>query len=181
MNLYESVFVSNEISQDVFPESWVCGCLQTLGYYLGMLGYYWLFAPPVMGLVFGLYLYISCCLFHLHADEAFSALRVQNHKGFTRLHITPNGDLEVYSLAVNVVPTSWKEDIKWRGPFGGGNPECPAHKAEYPSRWIPKARNDENLGYSTMLSEEPDFRVIDYLLVPRKQALRPEIKGRKSI
>ena len=32
---------------------------QAVGYYTGMLAYYWLLATPAMGFVFGLYLYLS--------------------------------------------------------------------------------------------------------------------------
>jgi hypothetical protein len=65
-----------------------------------MLAYYWLLAIPAMGFVFGLYLYIAVCWFHVHYDEAFSALRIANFKGLTRLHITRDGDLEIFSLGV---------------------------------------------------------------------------------
>lgn len=44
-------------------------CLQVWAYYGGMLAYYWLLATPAMGFVFGLYLYISVCWFHVHYDE----------------------------------------------------------------------------------------------------------------
>eukprot|EP00210_Caulerpa_lentillifera_P006894 g6591.t1 len=93
--------------------------LQTIGYYGGMLAYYWLLAAPAMGLVFGLYLYISCCYFHVHYDEAFSALRIQHHKGFCRMKICKNGDLEVFTVAVDRVPEKWIEDPSWRKPSGG--------------------------------------------------------------
>lgn len=60
-----------------------------MGYYAGVLAYYWLLATPVMGFLFGTYLYFCANWFHVHYDEAFSALRVPNYKGFCRLHITP--------------------------------------------------------------------------------------------
>lgn len=43
--------------------------MQVWAYYGGMLAYYWLLATPAMGFVFGLYLYISVCWFHVHYDE----------------------------------------------------------------------------------------------------------------
>ena len=61
---------------------------QALAYYGGMLAYYWLLATPVVGLVFGVYLYASTCLFGVHYDEAFSSLRVADHKALTRMHVT---------------------------------------------------------------------------------------------
>lgn len=68
-----------------------------------MLAYYWLLAAPVMGFIFGAYLYISSCFFHVHYDEAYSALRIPNYKGFTRMHINKNGQLKLYSLAIDKV------------------------------------------------------------------------------
>jgi hypothetical protein len=61
--------------------------LQAGGYYLGMLAYYWVLATPVMGFLFGCYLYISVNWFHVHYDEAFSSLRISHYKGFSRLHV----------------------------------------------------------------------------------------------
>jgi hypothetical protein len=49
-----------------------------------MLAYYWVLAIPAMGAVFGAYLYASLCFCHVHFDEAFSALRIPDFKGFSR-------------------------------------------------------------------------------------------------
>lgn len=68
-----------------------------------MLAYYWVLATPVWGLLFGCYLYVAVNIFHVHYDEAFSALRIPDFKGFSRLHISPSGDLHVYSLAMDKV------------------------------------------------------------------------------
>ena len=77
--------------------------LQAGAYYMGMLAYYWVLATPAVGFLFGCYLYIAVNWFHVHYDEAFSALRIPNFKGFSRLHINTNGDLEVYGLAMDKV------------------------------------------------------------------------------
>ncbi len=53
-----------------------------------MLAYYWLLATPVVGLIFGVYLYASVCWFGAHYDEAFSSLRIPDFKAITRMHIT---------------------------------------------------------------------------------------------
>lgn len=111
--------------------------LQVWAYYGGMLAYYWLLATPAMGFIFGLYLYISVCWFHVHYDEAFSALRIANFKGLSRLHITADGDLEIFTLGMDRVPTAWREDPRWYGPGGAGSGRVPAHMAAYPSRWVP--------------------------------------------
>jgi hypothetical protein len=39
----------------------------------------------------------------MHFDEAFSSLRIANYKAFTRFHINKDGDLEVFTLAVDKV------------------------------------------------------------------------------
>lgn len=77
--------------------------MQAAAYYMGMLAYYWVLATPAVGFLFGCYLYIAVNWFHVHYDEAFSALRIPNFKGFSRLHINTDGDLEVYGLAMDKV------------------------------------------------------------------------------
>lgn len=77
--------------------------LQAGAYYMGMLAYYWVLATPAVGFLFGCYLYIAVNWFHVHYDEAFSALRIPNFKGFSRLHINTDGDLEIYGLAMDKV------------------------------------------------------------------------------
>ncbi|KAK2079809.1 hypothetical protein QBZ16_002204 [Prototheca wickerhamii] len=88
--------------------------LQALGFYGGMLAYYWLLATPTVALLFGAYLYVCVNWFGVHYDEAFSSLQVPDHKGFLRLHITRAGDLEVFSLGLDAVPGAWREDPAWR-------------------------------------------------------------------
>lgn len=77
-----------------------------MGYYAGMLAYYWVLATPAVGFLFGCYLYVAVNLFHCHYDEAFSALRIPHYKGFSRLHLTPSGDLVIYALAMDQVKVS---------------------------------------------------------------------------
>lgn len=72
-------------------------------YYASVFLYFWLFSTPVVSLVLGSYLYICVNWLHLHFDEAFSSLRIANYKAFTRFHINHDGDLEVYTLAVDKV------------------------------------------------------------------------------
>jgi hypothetical protein len=74
-----------------------------LAYYTSVFLYYWVFSTPVVSLVFGTYLYASINWFHLHFDEAFSSLRIANYKSFNRFHINADGDLHVYTLAVDKV------------------------------------------------------------------------------
>lgn len=72
-------------------------------YYASVFLYFWVFSTPVVSLVFGSYLYICINWLHIHFDEAFSSLRIANYKAFTRFHITDDGDLEVFTLAVDKV------------------------------------------------------------------------------
>lgn len=75
-------------------------------YYASVFLYFWFFTTPVVSLIFGSYLYICINWLHLHFDEAFSSLRIANYKAFTRFHIKENGDLEVFTLAVDKVRSS---------------------------------------------------------------------------
>lgn len=158
--------------------------VQLLAYYAGMLAYYWMLAIPAMGFVFGLYLYVCVCWFHVHYDEAFSALRIANFKGMTRLHITKEGDLEIFTLGIDRVPTAWREDPKWFGDEGAGSGKVAAHAASYPSRWVPAGPSkggasdavqaDDSLsgsGVSAAAGDDPSMglRVVDYLRVPRQR------------
>lgn len=72
-------------------------------YYASVFLYFWVFSTPVVSLVFGSYLYICINWLHIHFDEAFSSLRIANYKSFTRFHINNEGNLEVYTLAVDKV------------------------------------------------------------------------------
>lgn len=84
---------------------------QALGYYAGMLAYYWVLATPAVGFLFGCYLYVCVNIFHCHYDEAFSALRIPHYKGFSRIHLTPEGDLVIYALAMDQVRSPLLPDL----------------------------------------------------------------------
>lgn len=72
-------------------------------YYASVFLYFWVLSTPAVSFVFGSYLYICINWFNLHYDEAFSSLRIADYKAFTRFHIQTNGDLEVFTLAVDEV------------------------------------------------------------------------------
>ncbi|KAF4366336.1 hypothetical protein G4B88_012806 [Cannabis sativa] len=102
-------------------------------YYASVFLYFWVFSTPIVSLVFGSYLYICVNWLHVHFDEAFSSLRIANYKAFTRFHITKDGDLEVFTLAVDKVPKEWKLDPDW-----DGEPNLPhqqSHCRKFPSKW----------------------------------------------
>lgn len=158
--------------------------VQVLAYYAGMLAYYWMLAIPAMGFVFGLYLYVCVCWFHVHYDEAFSALRIVNFKGLTRMHITKDGDLEIFTLGYDRVPTVWREDPRWHGEQGAGSGQIAAHAATYPSRWVPAGVSKAGAGQLSQADDSTSIpagspgvgddaslglRVVDYLKVPRQR------------
>ena len=57
--------------------------------------------------IFGLYLYISLNHFGIHANESFSALRHTGYKGFLRFQVRPGGQLEMWCIGIDRVPTRW--------------------------------------------------------------------------
>ena len=61
-----------------------------------------LITPTIMGC----YLLIALNGFHIHWNEAFSSLRIENYKGFLRLKIDRDGKLTVYPIVVEQVPAS---------------------------------------------------------------------------
>ncbi|GAB4822190.1 hypothetical protein N2152v2_009236 [Parachlorella kessleri] len=142
--------------------------IQAVGFYLGVLAYYWLLATPTVGFLFGCYLFLSVNVFHVHYDEAFSSLQVPHFKGFCRFHITRSGDLEMYSLGLHKVPFSWREDPRWLTPQGGGSKDTPSHKA----KWLPVEERlvgapRRNGGLKAATPPEASLKVVDYLFVPR--------------
>ena len=150
--------------------------LQTLGYYSGVLLYFWVLATPTVGLIFGLYLYVSGNWLHVHYDESFSALQVAHHKGYLKLHVTRSGDLEIFALGLEESPSNWREDPRWRGVGGGGAVGVAGHRARYPSRWTPVTERGSGVGgrkkvVRTSVPPEAQLKVVDYLYVP-KQATR---------
>lgn len=60
------------------------------------------------GVIMGLYLLVSVNAFGLHANEAFSSLRVADWKSFLRLHIDPRGGLTIYPIGLRRVPRRWR-------------------------------------------------------------------------
>ena len=72
-------------------------------YYAPAFSYLYILSSIAASLVLGSYLYICVNWFNLHYDEAFSSLRIADYKAFTRFHVKRNGDLEVFTLAVDKV------------------------------------------------------------------------------
>jgi hypothetical protein len=76
-------------------------------YYLSLAPYFFVLATPVVGVVFGAYLYVSLNVFGRHYNEAFSALRIASYKNFVRLRLHANGDLELFAFGVDKMPGKW--------------------------------------------------------------------------
>jgi hypothetical protein len=121
----------------------------------------------------------------------------QAFKGFTRIHVTPTGDLEIWTLGADRIPTAWREDPRWAGPSGGGDRRGPAHAAAAPSRWLPAgeasalrralaraastARGGKKgaggggsgaaaaAAAARVLDPSQGFRVVDVVFVPKKR------------
>ncbi|MBA0661215.1 hypothetical protein Goklo_005534 [Gossypium klotzschianum] len=112
-------------------------------YYASVFLYFWVFSTPVVSLVFGSYLYICINWLHIHFDEAFSSLRIANYKSFTRFHINCDGDLEVFTLAIDKVPREWKLDPDWDGE--AKQPQQWSHRIKHPSKWSASVSHQDPL------------------------------------
>ncbi|XP_040998134.1 uncharacterized protein LOC121244169 [Juglans microcarpa x Juglans regia] len=108
---------------------------ETILYYGCVFLYFWPLSTFVVSHVVGFYLYICVNWLDLHYDEAFSSLRIADYKGFTRFHIKADGDLEVFTLAVDKVPRAWMENPKWQREKKI-DPERSSHKRWFPSKWM---------------------------------------------
>ncbi|KAG6672184.1 hypothetical protein I3842_16G045700 [Carya illinoinensis] len=106
--------------------------LDTILYYGSVFLYFWLLSTSAVSKVFGIYLYICVNWFNLHYDEAFSSLRIADYKAFTRFHITTDGDLEVFTLAIDKVPKEWERDPRWNEESS----DNPSYLREFPSKWM---------------------------------------------
>lgn len=131
-------------------------------YYASVFIYFWVFSTPVVSLVFGSYLYICINWLHMHFDEAFSSLRIANYKAFTRFHINKDGDLEVFTLAVDKVPKEWKLDPHWDAE--PKQPQQLSHHRKFPSKWSAAVAQQEPLNtvkivdhFVVRQTEKPDF------------------------
>ncbi|XP_078432771.1 uncharacterized protein LOC144704284 [Wolffia australiana] len=105
----------------------------TIIYYASVFLYFWVFSTPVVSLIFGSYLYVCINWFGIHFDEAFSSLRIANYKSFTRFHITNDGNLEVFTLAVDKVPKEWELDHRWD--LEPKTPYQMSYLRAFPSKW----------------------------------------------
>lgn len=60
--------------------------------------------------ILGIYLLVSLAVYGRHANEAFSALRIQDFKQFLRLRIGRDGRLSIHVIAIDRVARRWKKE-----------------------------------------------------------------------
>ncbi|XP_042965403.1 uncharacterized protein LOC122299302 isoform X2 [Carya illinoinensis] len=149
----------------------------TIVYYVSVFLYFWVLSTPAVSLVFGCYLYICVNWFNLHYDEAFSSLRIANYKAFTRFHIKPDGDLEVFTLAVDKVAEDWELDPRWKGEsedlrelreFGEehGYPEEFSYCRAIPSKWRAADQSQDPLA---------TVRIIDHFVIRKEDPVANDV------
>ena len=66
--------------------------------------------------IVGLYLFFSLNLFGRHLNESFSALRIEDWKGFLRIRVSPDGLLEGFFFGIDRVPRRWRRNPAAQGP-----------------------------------------------------------------
>jgi hypothetical protein len=67
---------------------------------------------PVGAFILGVYLFASIRLFGRHGNEAFSSLRIADHKHWLRLRIDTAGVLTIYAIAIDRVPRRWRPAVR---------------------------------------------------------------------
>lgn len=63
----------------------------------------------VGSVIMGLYLLLSVQVFGRHSEQAFSSLRIQDHKSWLRLRIDSQGVLAIFAIAIDRVPRKWRK------------------------------------------------------------------------
>ena len=75
-----------------------------------MAAYGFLVPPTVMGF----YLMVMLLVFRRHRTEAFSSMRIEDFKGFLRMHIDSAGTLRIYPVVIDKVPRDDGADLSPR-------------------------------------------------------------------
>eukprot|EP00668_Euglena_longa_P012381 GGOE01014827.1.p1 GENE.GGOE01014827.1~~GGOE01014827.1.p1 ORF type:complete len:1302 (+),score=336.56 GGOE01014827.1:430-3906(+) len=87
--------------------------MQVILYFGAMFLLYYVVAAPFVSFLFGIYLFTCVTFLNSHWDEGFSSLQIEHYKNFCRLHVQPNGDLEVFVIGVDHVPSQYCLDPQW--------------------------------------------------------------------
>ena len=95
----------------------------SVGYFLTATGITFLWGWAIGSGIMGAYLLLSLNIFGQHANEAFSALRIEDYKNFLRLHLDERGQLTIYPIGIEKVPRRWASSHQGGGsryvPFDG--------------------------------------------------------------
>uniref|UniRef100_A0A7S3PVC3 Calcineurin-like phosphoesterase domain-containing protein n=1 Tax=Chaetoceros debilis TaxID=122233 RepID=A0A7S3PVC3_9STRA len=129
--------------------------------YLAAVTLYFMFlAIPIAGSIFGTWLSVCLNILECHNDLAFSSLCIQHYKNFVKLHITANGELEVYAIGLDKVPTRWMKDPAHKGAKcqKGLRTVSPSWLLDRPSKWLPMRE-----------SKRQDPTIIDYTCIPKRR------------
>ena len=91
------------MSQAVVPHGWEVAdfFVQAIIVFVGG----WLLGSLIMGL----YLLVSLNIFGRHSEEAFSSMKIEDYKHFLRLHISGDGTLTIYPIAIGHTPRRWRD------------------------------------------------------------------------
>jgi hypothetical protein len=115
---------------------WIAGALHFLAHFVAFLAFFVLFSKIIpneswasapilivaMGVtfffvcptIFGLYFIVSFLIFEVHWNEAFSALRIKDYKGFLRLHVDAQGTLTIYPIVADKIPDGGEAELNLR-------------------------------------------------------------------
>ncbi|GBC78210.1 hypothetical protein HRbin08_01697 [bacterium HR08] len=95
----------------------------SVGYFLTATVITFLWGWAIGSWIMGVYLFLSLNIFGQHANEAFSALRIEDYKNFLRLHLDASGRLTIYPIGIEKVPRKWASSHQGGGsryvPFDG--------------------------------------------------------------
>jgi len=110
--------------------------------YLAAVTLYYIFlAVPLAGSIFGSWLALCLNLFHCQSDLGFSCVQIQHWKNFVKLHIRPDGELEIFAIGLEKVPTDWTKDPMWQGQGTQSKKKSdvrPSWTLQHPSKWVPR-------------------------------------------
>lgn len=120
--------------------------------------YFLCVAIPFAGGIFGTWLTVSSNVFQSQANLSFSALMFEHYKNFLKLHIKENGELEVFAIGLQKVPTKWCKDSQWDGRRSKWQKQEPTWLWEKPSKWIPQ---------KDMKVFQP--QIVDYTCIAKRQ------------
>jgi hypothetical protein len=74
---------------------------------------YYTMSGPCVSLLFGVYLFTCVTFMGAHWDTGYSSLQIEHYKSFVRFHLKPSGDLEVFVIGLDQVPSDYRLDPKW--------------------------------------------------------------------